>query len=95
MAYDKGDLVRISGTFKVGDVPTNPSTVTLKIKKPDNTVLTYVYGTDALLIQESTGNYYFDLSLTAYGLWYYRWIGTGMVEAEEEAAFVVNKPNIT
>lgn len=92
MAYDKGDLVRLSAKFQdpaSGDAYVDPATVTLKVKKPDTTTTTYTY--PANIAKDSTGHYHYDLDVgTANGLWYYRWETTGTYQAAEEATFTVN-----
>ena len=41
--YEKGETVRITGTFTVSDVATDPTTVTLKVQNPAGTETTYTY----------------------------------------------------
>lgn len=86
--YDKGDLVRITGTFTVASTATDPTTITLKVKDPSGNVDTYTYALSQVT-KSSTGVYYKDLSLDEAGYWYYQWIGTGAVESVDEGYFVV------
>lgn len=91
-AYDVGDLVRISATFaNVSGVNADPTTVKAKFKNPAGTVTTYTYGTDVQLVKDATGKYHVDISITSNGEWWYRWEGTGAVQAAEENDFVVRK----
>lgn len=88
--YQKGDLRRISATFKnSAGVATDPTAVSFKYTKPSGTTTTLVYGVDGALVKDSTGNYHVDLSLTERGRWFYRWIGTGTVEEVDEGEFEV------
>ena len=86
--YDKGDLVRVTVTFSVGGVTTDPTTITLKVKNPAGTVATYTYAL-AQIVKSATGIYYKDISVTTSGAWYYNFAGTGTVEAADENGFAV------
>jgi len=87
--YDVGDLVRLSAIFKnAAAVDTDPTTVSVKVRNPSGVVTTLLYGTDAALVKDSTGNYHADITITAKGVWIHKFIGTGIVTAVEEAAFL-------
>jgi hypothetical protein len=91
-AYDKGDQVRVSATFKnIAGTATDPTTVVAKIKDPSGNVSTYTYGTDAELIKDATGMYHIDVDIDERGLWYYRWEATGAVKTAEESTFTVRQ----
>lgn len=87
--YDKGDVARVSGAFAVSGAATDPTAVSLKFTKPSGDQTTYVYGTDAQLLKDSTGNYHADLTLDEVGDWHYQWVGTGAVATVERGQFVV------
>ena len=89
--YDIGDKVRVTGTFTVADVATDPTTVTLRVLAPGGTVTPYTYALSEVT-KSGTGVYYKDISITTAGIWYYRWLGTGTVEAGGEAEFYVRTP---
>ena len=91
--YDVGDLVRISGPFTVAGVATDPTTVTLKIKDPSGNVATYTYAL-AEIIKDSVGNYYKDIIIDEAGYWYYRWEGTGTVQAADEKYLFVHTQQV-
>lgn len=79
-SYVKGELVRVSMAYTDTDGDAiDPSTVSIRIKPPSGTRVTYVYGTDAELVKDSVGNYHVDLSLAEDGEYrYYAWsTGTG------------------
>ena len=86
-AFQQGQLVRLSVAFTVASTATDPTAVTLKIRTPSNSTVTYTYGTDGALVKDSTGNYHLDYTVAAKGLHIYRWAGTGAVVAAEEGSF--------
>lgn len=87
--YDVGDSVKVSGTFKVAGVDTDPTTVTVSYKKPDGTVVSKVYLTDAEVVKDATGQYHMDIPVDASGRWHYRFVGTDAAKAAEEGDFYV------
>lgn len=70
-----GSTVRITGEFfDSDDVDTDPSTsITFKLRSPTGVETSYVYGTDAEVQKQSTGNYTADIYLDEGGRWLYRW----------------------
>lgn len=92
--YDKGDLLRATGTFtNAGGTATDPTTVTLKVKKPGVATATYTYA-GGTVTKSTTGVFYKDLSLDTVGWWFYRWEGTGTVEAAVEGWFEVRASKV-
>jgi hypothetical protein len=92
MAYDKGDLVRCTATFKDAtnnDTLVDPSTIQFKFKTPAGATTTYTYGTDAQLVKDSTGQYHVDLNANAAGTWSYQFSSTGTYQAAQEQQFTV------
>lgn len=87
--YDIGDAIRLSATFTVGGVATDPTTLTLRIKAPGGTETTYTYGTDAALVKDSVGVYHLDYLPPVAGGYTYRWAGTGAAQAASETPFSV------
>ena len=84
--YEPGDRVRLSGEFRVAGVLTNPTAVTVKVKKPSNTVDTYTGGQ---VTADGTGLYHLDVTTSEHGTWAYRFEGTGAAESAGESAFTV------
>lgn len=83
--YDIGDLVRMAVTFKNdGGAIADPTTVTLSVMKPGDTVATTVAP-----VKDGIGVYHGDITIDRAGSWYYRWVGTGAVVAAEETRFYV------
>ena len=91
MAFDKGDLVRCTGTFtnSAGTV-VDPTVVLFKVKSPAGTTTTYTYGTDVEVVRDSAGVYHVDVDGNAAGQWYYRVYSTGTGQAAEEGRFSVD-----
>jgi hypothetical protein len=88
--YDIGDVARVTMTFTVDDVNTDPTTITLKVKDPTGNKTTYTYAL-AEVTRSAAGIYYKDISIDEAGQWYYRWEGTGAVETAEENYFMVRE----
>lgn len=72
----------------------DPGTVTLKIRRENGLETTHVYGTDANVIKDSTGNYHYDIVLDQHGVWFFRWEGTvsGPIQADEVRIIVEGSP---
>jgi len=87
--YKMGQKVRVTCEFKVSDVLTDPTTVKCKIMDPSRNVTTYVYGTDAELVKDSTGLYHVDIVTDEVQEWNFRFEGTGSCVAVEESTFGV------
>lgn len=83
ISYDIGDVVRVTATFTVAGVATNPAAVTFRIKPPAGAP-TAISGT-----QTATGTYTTDINATLPGIWYYRVEGTGAAQAAAEGSFHV------
>lgn len=84
--YTPGDLVRLSASFTVASVATDPTTVVCIVRDPAGVETTYASPT-----KDSAGNYHVDHDLTAAksGVWSQRWLGTGACQAAMEAEFFV------
>lgn len=86
--YKTGQKVRVSVTFTVNDVATDPTAVVCKIKDPGGNVTTFTYGVDAEVVKDSTGVYHVDVTTDENRIWYYRFEGSGSCTAVEEAGFL-------
>jgi len=84
----EGQTIRLTATFKVNGVATDPTTVTLKIKSPSGTTTTFLYSSGGVS-KSGTGVYYKDYKPTETTFYHYRWIGTGAADGVGEAAFTV------
>lgn len=81
--YDIGDLVRVSAAFTDVNSAASDTTVALKVLDPAGTTTT------PTVVHDSTGAYHYDISVNAMGTWYYRFEGTGVVQAASEGLFRV------
>lgn len=87
-----GDVAKISVTFTVSGVATDPTTVELSVQNPAGTVTTYTYASTSVT-KSATGAYYKNVTLDSEGTWYWRWKGTGTATAADEGEIVV-KPSV-
>ena len=80
--YDVGDKVRITATFKnTAGTDTDPTTIVGKYLDPSGSE------TIASTTNSATGIYFFDISISAEGTWFFRFTGTGTIEAAGEGRF--------
>lgn len=93
--YDVGDRPRIyCSTKDAGNVPTDPTALTLKYKVGGGDVVTKSWPTPAEITKDSTGEFYFDLDITSDmngALVQYRWNATGAVIGAAEGSFKVKQ----
>lgn len=87
-----GDVAKVTVTFTVNDVVTDPGSVSLLVQSPAGTTTTYTYA-QTTVSKTSTGVYYKNLALDAEGTWYWRWVGTTPAAAADEGEIVV-KPSV-
>lgn len=88
--YEIGDTIRLTGTFTVSSVNTDPTTVTLKVQDPSGNEDTFTYALGTVS-KSATGIYYKDVSLDEKGTWHYRWVGTGAVASADEGYVFVRE----
>lgn len=90
--YDIGDMVKCSVEFTDFSNGTliDPTTVKIKIKQPDFSVLEYTYLVDAGVVKDSTGKYYYNFLTTMDGVHTFGWFGSGNMYAVESSIFFVN-----
>jgi hypothetical protein len=70
------ELATLTNTFKVNNVATDPTTVTLRVTTPSQTTATYTYALGQIT-KTSTGVYTKDIACSEAGTWSYEWVGTG------------------
>lgn len=88
--YQKGDLARVSAAFtNSGGTPIDPTGLSLFVTRPSGVTVEYVYGTDAEVQKDSTGNYHADIDADAAGQWLWKWESTGTGQAAEHGEFMV------
>jgi hypothetical protein len=71
-----GDTPRLTNSFYVDDVLTDPTTISLAVTDPSGNTDTYTYA-GATITKSSTGVYYKDVTVDEDGVWEYTWTGTG------------------
>jgi hypothetical protein len=87
--YDIGDAVRVSVTFRnEAGALANPTSVTLTVRAPDETVTTVSNSTS------TTGIYSGVVTPDAEGVWRYRFTGTGAVAQAQEGMFTVRRRRV-
>jgi hypothetical protein len=93
MSYQTGDTYPASITVRddAGTV-TDPDSLTLSVREPDATVTVYTYGTDALVVRDSTGVFHADVALTAPGMWVLAWATSNEDEVEAVQVSVAPAP---
>ena len=93
--YDVGDKIRMSAAFTdIDDAASDPGGVQFKIRAPSGTVTTYVYGTDAEVVKDSTGNYHVDYLIATAGRYRYRFAGVTSGQAAAPGAFRVQNSEL-
>lgn len=82
--YDVGDLVRVVASFAGTDgvTPASPSAVQVQVMSPLGSVATHLFGAGSI-VQVGSAAYAHDFTITHPGSWFYRWVGTGNVQAAE------------
>ena len=87
--YHVGDLVHCKAVFtNLSGALIDPSTVILKVRKPDDTTASYIYGSSAM-VHESQGIYSMDLAANLAGTWYYEFSATGVGQCAGDNRFFV------
>jgi hypothetical protein len=90
--FNVGDLIRCLATFTNYQKDlVDPTTVTFKMRLPDSSFVTYVYGSNVELVKQSTGVYYVDFPITQDGKHAFGYYSTGTGQAASEANFAVKK----
>lgn len=79
-----GTTIRLSADLSSEGLPVPAATVTLKLRKPDNTQVTVA------VTAEGDGTYYADVTVSQPGQWFYEWFSPD-VGALEEGSFVVRR----
>lgn len=88
--YLVGQVAKLMATFTLGGIDTDPTTVSVVVRRPDGIRLTYVYGTDVEVVKDSTGHYRLNFTPTMPGNHWHYWISTGTAATVGELMFVVS-----
>jgi len=90
MAYQVGDLVRVTGAFTTAaGVATDPAAVVGKYRDPSGNTVSLTYGVDAALVRDGVGVYHIDINANQADWWFYRFYSTGTGQAASEGKFYV------
>jgi hypothetical protein len=90
--YYPGDAITLQATFtNLSGVNADPTTVALKVEDPGGVVTTYTYA-DLDIAKAATGVFQYVLSVTLEGRYWYRWVGTGSVQAASEDKMITVQP---
>lgn len=81
--FDVGDLVRIVANFTINGVPSDPTSIAVRILSPSGAESTPTASKD------SAGAYHVDVNANAPGNWFYRITSTGTAQAAAEGSFTV------
>lgn len=91
----EGDMVPVRAYIRsFAQVPTNPTTVRLRYRRPDFTAGLLTYGTDVALTRPATGEYRADIDLTQPGVWIFRWEADGNVKGAAEVHLAVAESDV-
>lgn len=88
MIFNLNDAPTFSCAFTVSGSNTDPTTVSLFVRKPDGTTATYTYAASAIT-KDSTGHFSKQITLDQRGVWYYAWTGTGSCQAGTSGTLTV------
>lgn len=81
--YIVGQRPRFDFQIRDQHVLSDPATLSFAFEKPDGTVTTYIYGTDAELVKDAIGKYHVEVTLDQSGQWLWRQESTGVVTASQ------------
>jgi len=96
--YTAGSLVRLTAEFTdLAKAPTDPTTVLFSYRNPDGVITRHSWsGVDGVIVQDGTGLFHADIPQPVIsGVWYYRWEGTGAVDAAGEHKFYIEQSRLT
>lgn len=97
MNFDIGDRPRSTVVFLTGKSAADPFTVTVKVRKPDDTETIFSGPVSALppeIVKESTGTFRHAFLLDLSGQWSTRWLGSdssGNVTSSDETKLTVRE----
>lgn len=90
--FYQGNALKFSATFTdENNLPIDPTVVTFTLKKPDGTLVDYIYGTDPEVTKIATGIYNAVLTMSDVGSNYFGWNGTGSVNIYGQSVVLILK----
>lgn len=88
--FDQGDILTSRMTFRIGEVATDPTTVTVRVRKPDGSIITRTFAEHpAEVVKDAVGTYRYQITADMDGIWAIQWVGEGTAAATEEQTFVI------
>jgi hypothetical protein len=91
-SYPIETLVQVNGNFFAtgGTTPTpvDPTTVSITLTAPDETVTVSTYPADQDISNPGVGQYTYQFVVSQTGVWSYRWQGEGAVIAASQNGFL-------
>jgi signal peptidase I len=93
--YDIGDRVVVMGDWRNrANVAVDPDTVSVRVKRPDRTTVTYVYGVGIDVVRIEAGHYELEIDVTMHGVHHYYWWSTGNGKGAAENSFEVRTSDV-
>lgn len=84
--YTRGQQAKLTADYKdVNGVLTDPTTPTVKVRKPDGSVVA-----DSP-VRDTTGQYHYVVTLDTDGVWAYRFESSGNLTTASEATLIVKR----
>jgi hypothetical protein len=77
--YDKGQKVKLQGTFTLSGVESDPNAISLSVMDPEGAITIYEYS-EAELTKDDTGIYYAEIIVDKEGIYKYGMVGSGAVD---------------
>ena len=74
-AAPKGQVYRLSTTVQTNSTNVTPTGITLSVVNPAGTASTY---SSSQMTSTGTGIYYYDYAVSLEGMFYYKWVTTGV-----------------
>jgi hypothetical protein len=91
--HPKGTPRRLDVEFRnIAGTLANPDVVKFRVTTPGGVTTEYAVPP---VVQESTGKYYYDATISEAGKWVYTGIGTGTVDAKVTHVFFVEPTDFT
>lgn len=89
-----GNELRFKGSFTVGDVPTDPSTVIGAFRHESGAEFAFTYLTDSEVGRSAVGEFHTDWIPTLTGAWWFGIKGTGFDNAVWEIDFFIRASKV-
>lgn len=88
--FPKGENVRVAGVLEdAAGLDTDPTAVTVKYRKPGQSVTTLEFPADVALVKDAAGQYHVDINCDVAGMYDVGFFSTGTGQAAKEIQFRV------